>query len=79
MRLPAIVYSAFEENGVLQVRIPPGELTRGGVGEDGGALGPPSCRRVAEALDHAVDQLADLPVEPPVVAEERAQYLMKTP
>ncbi|MCX7028708.1 MAG: hypothetical protein NTU62_01125, partial [Spirochaetes bacterium] len=28
--------------------------------------------------DHPVDQLADLPVEPPVVAEERAQYLGKS-
>jgi hypothetical protein len=74
---PLPVESAFEENRV-QVRIPPGELTRGGVGDDGGALDPPSCRRVVEALDHAVNQLADLPVEPPVGAEERAQYLGKS-
>ena len=59
----------------MQVRIPPGELTRGGVGDDGCAVDPPPCRRVVEALDHAVHQLADLPVEPPVVAEERAQHL----
>ena len=55
----------------------PGELTRGGVGDHCGAVDLPPCRRVVEALDHAVDQLADLPVEPPVMAEERAQYLGK--
>jgi len=32
-----------------------------GEADDGGALDPPSCRRVVEALDLAVDQLADLP------------------
>ena len=61
--------------------IEPGELTRGGVGDDSGALDPPPCRRVVvEALNHPVDQLADFPVEPPVVAEEDTSTLgnMKT-
>jgi hypothetical protein len=65
---PLPVESVFQEDS-MEVRIPPRELTCGGVGDDGGALDPPPCRRVVEALDHAVDQLADLPVEPPVKIE----------
>lgn len=32
---------------------------------------------LVEALDHAVDQLADLPVEPPVAAEKHARHFGK--
>ena len=73
---PLPVESAFEENGV-QVRIPPGELTRGGVGDDGGALDLSAGCFVVESLDHAIDELADLPVEPSVVAKENAEQLGK--
>jgi len=73
---PLPVESAFEENGV-QVRIPPGELTRGGVGDDGGALDLSAGCFVVESLDHAIDELADLPVEPSVVAKENAEHLGK--
>ena len=38
------VESAFEKDG-MEVRIPPRALTRGGVGDDGGALDPPPGRR----------------------------------
>jgi hypothetical protein len=59
------VEASFEKDGA-QERIPPGELTCGGVGDHGGAVHPAARRRVVEALNHAVNQLADLPVEPPV-------------
>jgi hypothetical protein len=48
-----------------------------GVGDDGSTLDPPAGRLAVESLDHPIDELADLPVEPPFVAEENAEHLGK--
>ena len=58
-----------------RVGVEPDKVPRRGVGDHGGAVDPPACGRVGEALDHAVDEPADLAEEAPVMAEEHAQHL----
>src|SRR5271157_1910580 len=68
------VESAFQEDSV-EMGIEPGEVSRRGVGDHGCALDSAAGRLVVETPDHAVDQLADLPIEHPVVAEKSAEHL----
>jgi hypothetical protein len=59
----------------VEVGIEPDEVSRRGVGDHGGTLNPPAGSLAGEALDHAVDEAADLTEEGAVVAEEDAQHL----
>jgi hypothetical protein len=68
------IEAAFQEDAV-EVGVEPDEVSRRGVGDHGGTLDPPAGSLVEEALDHAVDESADLTEEVAVVAEEDAQYL----
>jgi hypothetical protein len=56
------------------VGIEPDEVSRRGAGDHGGTRDPPDGSLVGEALDHAVDESADLTEEVAVVAEEDAQH-----
>ena len=68
------IEAAFQENAV-EVGVEPDEVSRRGVGDHGGTLNPPTGSLVGEALDHAVDESADLTEEGAVVTEEDAQHL----
>ena len=71
------VEAAFQENP-MEMGIPSRELARRRRGDHGGALDLSAGCRMVEALDHAVDELAELAVEPPIVTEENAEHLGKS-
>jgi hypothetical protein len=64
----------FDEDRV-DMGIPSREVARRSAGDHGGALDLSAGRCVGESLNHSVDELADLTVQPPVVAERHAQDL----
>jgi hypothetical protein len=68
------IEATFQEDAV-EVGVEPDKVSRRGVGDHGGTLDPPAGSLVREALDHAVDESADLTGEVAVVAEEDAQHL----
>jgi hypothetical protein len=75
-RLSLPVESAFQEDGV-QMGIEPDEVSRRGISDHSCALDLSSGRLVVESLDHPINELADLPVESPVVAEKNTEHLGK--
>ena len=68
------IEAAFQEDAV-EMGIESDEVSRRGVGDHRGTLDPPAGSLAGEALDHAVDEAADLTEEVAVVAEEDAQHL----
>jgi hypothetical protein len=68
------IEAAFQEDAVER-GIEPDEVTPPeGVGDHAGTLDPPAGSHIGEALDHAVDESADLTEEVAVVVEEGAQH-----
>jgi hypothetical protein len=59
---PLPIDAALQEDA-MEMGIPSHEVSRRGVGDHCGTLGPPARGRAGEALDHAVDELADLAEE----------------
>ena len=53
------IEAAFQEDAV-EVGVEPDKVSRRGIGDHGGTLDPPAGSLVGEALDHAVDESADL-------------------
>ena len=74
--MPLPIESAFQEDA-MEMGIPSHEVSRRRVGDDCSALDPPAGGRVVEALDYAVDELADLTVQAAVMAEEDTDHLWK--
>jgi hypothetical protein len=66
------------EEDAVQVGIPPNEVSRRGVGDNGSPLDPSSGGRAVDALHHAGDQAAEIADQAMIVAEEYSEHLGKS-